>query len=213
MEFIDKIMYINLDNRTDRKEESLREFKKMGIPLEKVIRCDAIKRTPGLIGCGLSHIKALEIAKDNQFKNTLILEDDFYFLVSSEELNYQLNYLFNEFKEPWDVIMFGYNFIDIGLGNYIKPFDNEIIGKVGFSQNGVGYLVKDYYYDCLIQNFEEAMYHAEIEPSKHWVYSIDVYWKKIQKRDNWYYFKQRTVSQRSSYSDICETFVDNSLVT
>ena len=209
MDKIDKVVYINLDYRTDRNREIMEEFERMGIPSEKIIRFSAIKRTPGLIGCGLSHRAVLEMAKENNWRNVLIFEDDFQFIVSKEEFHSLLDYFINRFEYHWDVVMLSYNFNCPGSGNYTKPFEHEQIGKVGFAQTASGYLVQSHYYDNLIKNFKEAMEYAVIEPWKHWVYSIDVYWKILQKEDDWYYFKQRMGIQRPSYSDICETFVNH----
>ena len=55
MNHIDKIFYINLDERKDRKEQIEKEFEKFEIPLEKVERFEAIKHQYGMIGCSKSH--------------------------------------------------------------------------------------------------------------------------------------------------------------
>ena len=107
MERISKIIYINLDRRTDRNQEMLDEFKKMNIT--NFERFSAIPTCPGTIGCGQSHIRVLQIAQQRQYDNILILEDDFTFLVTREQLDQCLHHIFEEFQEPWDVIMFGYD--------------------------------------------------------------------------------------------------------
>ena len=64
MENIDKIIYINLDRRLDRKQEIAQEFDKMNISKEKIIRFSAInnKSRPG-VGCTESHLEVLKLAK------------------------------------------------------------------------------------------------------------------------------------------------------
>ena len=37
-EYVDVIYYINLDIREDRKEEFLEEMRRMGVPLNKIVR-------------------------------------------------------------------------------------------------------------------------------------------------------------------------------
>ena len=80
MEQIDAILYINLAHRTDRKEHVIHEIHKICADDSKVHRIDAIRTEPGALGCGLSHIKALEYAMMHpEWKTILILEDDFTF--------------------------------------------------------------------------------------------------------------------------------------
>jgi len=77
MEYIDAILYINLEHRKDRNEHILNEIHKICTDNSKIHRIDAIKNDNGALGCGLSHIKALEYAVKNEWKTVLILEDDF----------------------------------------------------------------------------------------------------------------------------------------
>ena len=80
---ISKVIYINLNKRTDRKEDIVKELDSFNLDYE---RFEAIE-TPGfgIVGCGLSHLSVLKIAKERKYENILILEDDFTFLVSKEE--------------------------------------------------------------------------------------------------------------------------------
>jgi len=59
MELFKNTLYINLHERTDRKEHVEKELEKMNIQGERV---EAIRNDVGAIGCSLSHIKCLEIA-------------------------------------------------------------------------------------------------------------------------------------------------------
>ena len=61
----DKYMYINLQDRKDRKEQITKELGRMNIPENKIIRIDAVKnKYNGHIGCCKSHIKTLKLAKN-----------------------------------------------------------------------------------------------------------------------------------------------------
>ncbi len=77
---ISKIVYINLDHRTDRNMEMLEQFEKLKIPKDKILRFSAIKHDNGSIGCTQSHIAVLEMAIREKWENVLILEDDFNFI-------------------------------------------------------------------------------------------------------------------------------------
>ena len=55
MENIDKIIYINLDRRKDRRQEIEQEFIRMNIPEEKVLRFSAINNTYSM-GSGCTEI-------------------------------------------------------------------------------------------------------------------------------------------------------------
>ena len=76
---IDKIIYINLDKRTDRKAEIEQELQHNNLRFE---RFPAIQTPEGCIGCSLSHLQVVKLAKERGYNNILILEDDFMFLSS-----------------------------------------------------------------------------------------------------------------------------------
>ncbi len=206
MEYIDKIIFINLDRRRDRLEEIIEEFKRMNIPPNKILRFDAISHPLGNIGCSLSHLQVMKMVKENNWKNVLILEDDFNFIVEKEFLNEFLNYVFNTLNKPWDVIMFGYNFNE--PNNYSLPFNNDpYLGKVGFAQTASGYLINQHYYDTLLSNYEEGN-RLLMEKNKHWLYANDLYWRVLQEKDEWLYSLQRIGLQRKSYSDNARGITD-----
>ena len=68
---IDKIYYINLNKRTDRREQIEKELNEFGLNYE---RFEAIETHGfGIHGCGLSHLAVLKLAKENIYENVLIL--------------------------------------------------------------------------------------------------------------------------------------------
>ena len=79
MENIDKIVYINLEKREDRRKEIENELHNYNIDGE---RFEGIYEKPprGILGCLKSHLSVLKMAKDKDYKNVLIFEDDFYFV-------------------------------------------------------------------------------------------------------------------------------------
>ena len=57
---ISNVLYINLNKRKDRLEHVKKELLKIGITGE---RFPAIKLTNGRLGCSMSHLKCIEMAK------------------------------------------------------------------------------------------------------------------------------------------------------
>ena len=76
MDILQNTLYINLEHRVDRKEHVTKELEKIGVKGE---RFNAIKTKNGAIGCTLSHIKCLEIAKERNYEEVFICEDDITF--------------------------------------------------------------------------------------------------------------------------------------
>ena len=77
IERIDGVIYINLENREDRKKLILDEMELMKIPEDKINKVSGIYIPKnGHKGCVQAHLLALRIAKMNNWSNTLILEDD-----------------------------------------------------------------------------------------------------------------------------------------
>jgi glycosyl transferase family 25 len=195
---IDKIYYINLNHRTDRRDNIERELNEFGLKYE---RFEAIE-TPGvgIYGCGLSHLAVLKLAKANNYKNVLIMEDDFTFIVSKDEFEQQLSSFF-DLNIPFDVLMISYNAVEFENTEY------EIINKLKFSTTASGYIVAQHYYDKLIELYEHAM-PLLIQTREHWNYANDIVWRNLQAADTWYYFNKRIGKQASGYSDNSERHVD-----
>ena len=57
------------------------------------------KFKPGEIGCTMSHIKALQIAKKNNLENVIILEDD---VILAEDIKKRIKLLFKLLPIEWD---------------------------------------------------------------------------------------------------------------
>ena len=58
------VIFINLERRTDRKISVINELKKINV--EDPICFKAIELQNGALGCSMSHLKCLEIAKKNK---------------------------------------------------------------------------------------------------------------------------------------------------
>ena len=196
MEFIGAIIYINLDYRKDRRFQMEQEFARMGIRGAK--RFQAITHKEGLIGCMQSHLAVLELAKKNGYKNILIFEDDFEFLVSKEEMDSDLRSVLCPVLCPdfqYDVLMLGYN-----MKKSAPLASHKTIFKVIEAQTASAYIVHESFYDTLIKCYRDAL--PLLKSTKLWdTYANDQVWKKLQPDARWYAFTTRMGKQRESYSD------------
>ena len=117
MDNIDKIYYINLDHRTDRKkqfENQITTHFKDSILESRIERFPAIKHEQGLLGCSMSHLEVIKKARHTDAKCILVFEDDFEFLVSREEFLSNLKQLFQQVETEtssldFKVVMLAYN--------------------------------------------------------------------------------------------------------
>jgi glycosyl transferase family 25 len=197
--------YINLEKRTDRKAHVETELDKIGI---KSQRFNAIElpNGNGALGCSMSHLKCIESAKKNNWDHVLVVEDDITFL-DSNLFTKQLN-KFLKINKVWDVILFA--------GNVYKPYIQygDYCVKVFRSQTATGYIVKNTYYDKLIQNYKEGINNLIKEPSKANQHAIDKHWFRLQEKDSWFLITPLSVVQKDDYSDIEKRNVDyKSLMT
>ena len=201
MNHIDKIYYINLDTRKDRREEIEKEFEKMEIPLEKIERFQAIKEKYGMIGCSKSHLSVLKLALKNNYENTIIFEDDFQFLVTKEEFHSLLKQFFEKYKDNFDFCYLQYNLKE----NQDK---DHIVGYARKTHGAAGYIINKRILKQYIEILESATDNL-IKTHKHWIYACDVCWHSLQKSGESFYFKQRIGKQRASFSDISNRFESN----
>lgn len=198
MELFKNTLYINLESRTDRLEHITKQLEKMDISGE---RFNAIKTSSGAIGCTMSHIKCLELAKSRDYEHVFICEDDITFL-NPDVLKQSLQKFYNNTELKWDVLMIG--------GNNVPPYTkiDDYCIKISRCQTTTGYVVKRHYYDTLITNFRESVQNLLKEPDNKPMYALDMYWTRLQRQDNWYMLFPLTVTQCDSYSDIEERQVD-----
>ena len=185
------VIYINLDSRQDRKEHVVKELKK--IEVNEPERFKAIKLDNGALGCSMSHLKCLEIAKQREYNSVLICEDDIEFL-NPELFLTQLN-KFLDSQIRWDVVLIA--------GNNMLPYKsiNDMCIQTYNCQTTTGYIVQKHYYDKLIKNYKEGIQNLIKNPENN-EYKIDKYWFKLQRDDNWFLITPLSVVQREDYSDI-----------
>ena len=191
--FVDHVVYINLDHRTDRLEQITAELASY-FPPEKVTRFSAIQRDYGALGCTLSHIAVLEMAKAEGWKNVLVLEDDAMWTEHFDEAYATLARLA---EGAYDTIMLSSACTRWYIGSL----------KLISAQTASAYLVNSAYYETLLTNFRESLHLFEVsnDGPKH---AHDQYWKKLQSNDNWFVVIPSLMQQRPGYSDIERKVVD-----
>jgi GR25 family glycosyltransferase involved in LPS biosynthesis len=184
------VFYINLKHRVDRMHHAETQFKAMGVTAERI---DAIPCGNGAIGCALSHIKCIELAKERQMPYACICEDDILFL-SPEQTKQSVSNLLNG-PVQWEMLLLGANIAP----PYFKV--NSYCMTVRNAQTTTGYIIKQAYYDTLLQNIRTGISGMSLYQNPK-VYAIDIYWKKLQKLDHWIILLPLSVVQRPDYSDI-----------
>jgi GR25 family glycosyltransferase involved in LPS biosynthesis len=199
---IDIILIINLEKRTDRKEHIINQMNLLKIPENKYYIMKAVFNDNGAIGCYYSHINCIKFLLHNNYKNGLILEDDFTFkksiitAKSFQILNYYLNNNFN-----FDIIMISGNIL------ISKQYDN-FLDKCINAQTTSGYIVNAVFYNKLLENYQDGLNKLLTEPTNKEQYAIDIYWKILQPISNWYSLNKLIGYQYISYSDIENKIVD-----
>lgn len=192
----DKVFIINLDRRGDRMLEAKAEMEKIGVKdYERVSAVDGQKLTGnfkvaiGHVGCSLSHLNVVKLAKERGYKNYVVFEDDAVFHPQFQEL---FDKFYPEVPQDWDLLFFG--------GSHVKGFTkitNNVI-KMNGSYTTHAMIVKDTLYDRLIDIWNRLHGTAE----------VDVALSKLQKEFKCYSFTPALAWQRAGHSDILERFDD-----
>jgi hypothetical protein len=200
-ELIDAVIYINLENREDRKKIILDELKKINIPENKIHKISGIfVPKNGHKGNVQSFILALELAKLNKWKTVMICEDDMEIIVPYEEFNNKVNKLLNTLKEKnikWDCIMLGQAY-----GTKTK-IDIPDITKITAASTKTCIIVPEHFYDILLNNFKSSndlMHPDKKSGDKFEKYASDQRWKVLQDVHTFLAFEKDLVKQRNIWS-------------
>jgi len=184
---IERVVYINLDERVDRKLQVQQELLKV-FPAYKIQRFAAIRDEVGGIGCTMSHIAVLEMAKREGWRNVLIVEDDF---VWSSSIDASSKVLMRLLFKPYDAIVLG--------GTWVKYDPNTL--KLESCQTTTAYIVASDYIDHMLENYNEGLQKFR-ETGDYPTYALDQYWKRLHASGRWYIVMPIMAAQRPGYSDI-----------
>lgn len=190
-EFVDKVVYINLDRRTDRDEHIRKVLAQFG---DKVTRMSAVETTPGFVGCLMSHIAVLNAAKHYGWKNVLIIEDD------AEWNQFETGYAIVEklAAAPYNVIHFGPS-----APNIVRETYQLLDGQTTSS-----YLVNGHYITTLLDCYNEALPLLK-QTLDECTYGSDQCWKKLMRTGGWFAPIPALMYQRPDHSDIRGRFQDH----
>jgi glycosyl transferase family 25 len=186
-----------LESRTDRREhvESQLAALKRGYMCSLTPeRFNAIKNANGALGCSMSHLSCIKLAKARNWDHVLVCEDDILFTNVPLFLTKLKKFLAT--VPNWDVVLLA--------GNNIPPFKvvNDACIRINNCQTTTAYIVKKHYYDILIDNYKEGINLLMRNPTEKINYAIDRHWFELQRRDRWFLITPLTVVQREDYSDI-----------
>lgn len=211
---IDKIFIINLESRTDRKEEIINEMKKQNISEDKYEFFKAIRPTIydvfewnsnfcrevlihvqpnnrqnyliGCLGCLKSHRAVIKEAIDRDYKNILVFEDDTQFIDNFEKIyNYS-----KQINNDYDMLYLA--------GSHLgkKEIVSENIMKIKGTHTTGSYLIKREAMEYMYNNIKN--YNKE----------VDVFYAKdLQEKYNCYCVNPHITKQRDGYSDIQQSQV------
>lgn len=231
-EVVDAILYINLENRPDRRTAIEAEFKRMEVPSALVHRIVAVEdERCGHLGCTKSHLKAWQYAHDHGYERVLVLEDDFQFALTKERTLFMVHEFLRQRQDRWDVLMlatgwFCYNDDDDDLAaqeheqeqeQLEQAWDDSFVKRLKYGTTCAGYLVKGLAYQkTLVANFQEscallsaqvAALHGPGGPGgrlKETHLALDQYWIPLQERDRFYTTEPPLGRQSGSRSSILQ---------
>lgn len=196
---LDKIYYINMDSRPERRAHILSEFDTQGISRKQVqrVRAVTLPHNPQ-VGCAMSHMKALSDACKNKYDTVLILEDDFTFRKDRRVIDNMINRL-NSCLPDWDVAML------TTVNSKTSGCQVPGISRVTKADTTAGYLIRR---QAMMPVFNIFL-NCTKPPSQGNLtnnYAIDVAWQMIQPKMNWYLFTPALGSQSEQFPSDIERF-------
>jgi glycosyl transferase family 25 len=193
-DYFDGAFVINLDHRADRMEKVQKEFDRLNLTVERV---SGIVGNPsglvtvgkqGDVGCTLSHVKCIQIAKSFGWNDVLIFEDDVEFRDNANDL-------FDKYAplvpDDWDMIYLGGN--HWGRDLRLTPQMVEVapnIYKTTHTLTTHAYAIKQTMYNAVINYLGKA--------NK----QVDVMYVDLQELFNVYAIFPNLAWQRADKSDI-----------
>lgn len=187
---VDAVLYINLDDRQDRRRQ-IKDLllKKLGLPSSMVRRVPAVKDSPGFKGCTLSHMKALQIAIEEKMEFVCLVEDDLMLHTPGPDFHRRLNEAWEKLQEDFDVIYLSMTPIDLEEQDHPGSGFHRVRQALGMP----GLVVHHRYFQKLMSIYQSAL--KEGKPH-------DLVTQLHQPTDHWYGFFPQLARQRPGFSDI-----------
>jgi len=201
-----EIHYINLEHRRDRRAEI--EFELERLKIFNFNRFEGIRKTPGILGCSMSHLKIYE--QSSRIKPLMVIEDDCQFILAKSEIEDLINLFL---KSEADVFCLAFNITENPFKsflrriryNFLKPnLWPLIFGKLKRGakiQTMSCYILKPHMIEIMINLSEKCVGDLNNGKPAHEA-AIDQSWKKLQKKYVFVIPYLRAAKQRGSFSDI-----------
>jgi glycosyl transferase, family 25 len=184
---------INLKYRTDRLAQITNEMKWLcdnpnferfeGVEYPNELN----RNKAGMMGCGNSHLEIIKIAKERNYENVIIMEDDCIFQGKEKTMEY-VQSCFDDVPEDYDML-FG------GIYQGSNPIDSKKHWwKIKNFSSTHFYVIKNTAYDTVLKDYDPTTYH------------LDRYYAASNM--NMYVPKLMFAIQSTGYSNIMERDVD-----
>lgn len=186
------VFYINLDTRTDRKENFIKQCNNLGFC--NLTRVSGIVNRFGALGCSQAHIQALKLGIKSGKQFFMIAEDDFY--VPDEKRFHHLLLHFLRLNMVWDMFL---------MSAFVQRsfFIDDTIVRVLEAQTTGCFLVHKNFARKLLQNFETgARLLSSVKEKERHRFCIDQYWKRLQPISRWFCCFPELAQQQEGFSDI-----------
>ena len=194
MKGIDRVYYINLERRSDRREHIESELTRVGLSGERV---DAIWDRNGALGCMQSHSKALAAFLASDAETALILEDDFTFVDSGGEIQRLFSVALEAMPADWDGLVLAYNPAAFSASEGPAPFIMRLHG----AQTTSGYLIHRRAAAALKELWDDAAMKMWVEGVRHEL-CADICWQELHRNGRWFVFVPSMGYQYANHSDI-----------
>lgn len=190
------VRYINLDHRSDRREDFENEMHALGVSWHN--RHSATLAHPGALGCSLSHLQVLKHWEATPGRLLLVCEDDARFVASRSELDAlieeftaspHLQVLALAYRTAWHI-----------------PISDRLAASADI-QTTAAYVAKPEIVPDLVAAFEDSVRGLRDGASARTA-ALDKVWKRVQKKRLFAIPRKKCVIQRAGFSDIQEALTD-----
>ncbi|MCZ7372422.1 MAG: glycosyltransferase family 25 protein [Candidatus Methanoperedens sp.] len=193
--YFDKLFVIHLPERKDRAKSMKVELSKIGWEYSLFPAIDGSLQNPvtqrmsgGRLGCLLSHLALLNIARDSGFGGIAVFEDD---VECSASFDDDFNMYHSNIPDDWDMIYFGVNHI-------IPPTSvAEGVCRITRGYTSHAYIIRDTLYDRAVELLGNEQH------------PVDVYYSMLHSEINAYCFSPPLIWQRDGISDVTGAWVSN----
>jgi hypothetical protein len=220
---LDAIIYINLENRGDRKDLLMKELESLDADMSKVHKVSGVYMPKnGHKGCIQSHILALNMIKLNtpRWKRALILEDDAELTMEPDVFNDTLSRALEKLDEidpDWNVLMLATAWKllpdkeDKKISQELEIYNPQgervplALQRLHKATTSSAYIVKDSYVDQILGLFDTCnnnMKPDQLNEKGHEPWALDQQWATLQERDKWYCLDPDPIKQREIWSTI-----------